>query len=133
MLLICASGTEWSCYRDFNLPKNAAEHLSYRLKEKNFLDKGTKILYFRTRHEELMPFFTMDKNLVYCKSYRVFVDSSRQNLKWVPLAHPTTVKEKYEETKVFLEINSYYEHNWVICLDLERFVGKSHSSRIFFC
>ena len=47
--------------RDLNLPKNAAE-----LKEKNLLDKDTKISYFQTRHEKFLPFLVMDENLVYC-------------------------------------------------------------------
>ena len=37
----------------------------------------------------------------------------------VPLAHSTTMKEKYEETKVVLENISYYEHNLVIYVDIK--------------
>ena len=114
-----------------NLSKNAAELLSSRLKEKNLFDKDSKISYFRTRHEELFPFFVMNENLVYCtdvnallerlgihtyvpEDWRLFVDSSRQCLKCellhngnqhasVPLAHSTTMKENCEEIKVVLD------------------------------
>ena len=82
---------------DFNLPKNAAKVLSFWLKEKNLFDKGNKISYFRTRHEEFLPFFVMDENLGYCtdvnsllkilgiqtyvrEDWRLFVDSSRRIL-----------------------------------------------------
>ena len=40
--------------RYLNLPEKAAELLSSRLKEKNLLDKDTKISYFRTRYEEFL-------------------------------------------------------------------------------
>ena len=65
------------------------------------------------------------------EDWKLFVDSSRRSLKvciftqWksvralVPLAHSTTMKEKYEETKVVLENISYYEHNLVIYVDIK--------------
>ena len=87
----------------------------------NLLDKDNKISYFRTRHEEFLPFFIMDANIVYCtdvncllkrlgiQTYipeegKLLVDSSRRSLKCVllhsgnqyasvPLAHLTTMKE----------------------------------------
>jgi len=37
----------------------------------------------------------------------------------IPLGHSTTPKEKYSEIKFVLEKISYYEHNWIICVDLE--------------
>ena len=37
----------------------------------------------------------------------------------IPLGHSTTLKEKYSEIKFVLEKNSYYEHNWIICVDLK--------------
>ena len=37
----------------------------------------------------------------------------------LPLAHSTTIIEKYEELKVVLEKISYDEHNWVISVDLK--------------
>ena len=52
--------------RDLNLPKNAAELLSSRLEEKNFLDKDTKTSYFRTIHEEFLLFSVMNERLLYC-------------------------------------------------------------------
>ncbi len=38
--------------RDLNLPKNSAELLSCRLKEKNLLENGVRITFYRSRHEE---------------------------------------------------------------------------------
>ncbi len=43
--------------RDMNLPKNSAELLASRLKEKNLLENGVRIAFYRSRHEELVPFF----------------------------------------------------------------------------
>ena len=37
----------------------------------------------------------------------------------VPLAHSTTMKEKHKEIIVVLEKISYYEHNWINCVDLK--------------
>ena len=118
-----------------NLPKNAAELLSSRLKEKIHLDKDIKISYFQTRREE---FCTRANGLLkrlgiqtYVPvDWRLFVDSSKRSLKCVllhngnqyasgPLTHSTTMKENYEEIKAVLEKISYYEHSWVICMDLK--------------
>ena len=37
----------------------------------------------------------------------------------IPLGHLTTLKEKYSEIEFVLEKISYYEHNWIICVDLK--------------
>jgi len=62
--------------------------------------------------------------------WRLFIDNYKRSLKCVPLkngntfgsitlGHSTTLKEKYSEIKFVLEKNSYYEHNWIICVDLK--------------
>ena len=64
------------------------------------------------------------------KDWRLFIDSSKQSLKCVllhnsnqfasvPLAHLTTLKEKYEVVKYVLEKICYDQHEWLICVDLK--------------
>ena len=124
--------------RDLNLPKCSAELLTSRLKEKNLLEDSVKISFYRNRHQEFLPFFSEENDLVYCtdiiqllhnigvsqyeaKDLRLFIDSSRRSLKCVllhngnqfspvPLAHSTALKEKYEAVKYVLEKISYNEH-----------------------
>ena len=100
-------------------------------KGEELLETDNKISYFRTIHEQFLPFFVMDENLVYStddengllkrlgiqtyvsEDWRLYVDSSRRSLKCVllqnvnqyasvPLAYSTKMKEKYEEIKVVL-------------------------------
>ena len=133
--------------RDLNLSKESAELLSSRLSEKGLLAEDICITSFRHRHEEFIMFFTMTKDLVYCNNvsgllcalglpqyepndWRLFIDSSKRSLKCVllhngnkygsvPLAHSTTLKEKYDEIKQVLEKIAYDEHKWPICVDLK--------------
>ena len=64
------------------------------------------------------------------KHWRLFIDSSKRSLKCVlllngnqfasiPLAHSTTLKEKYEAVKYVLEKIGYDQHKWFICVDLK--------------
>lgn len=133
--------------RDLNLPKNSAELLASRLKEKNLLENGVRITFYRSRHEEFLSFFIKEGELVYCRDisgllkklgieeykpneWRLFIDSSKRSLKSVllhngnlygsvPLAHSTTLTEKYEEIKLVLKKIRYHDHKWVICVDLK--------------
>ncbi len=52
--------------RDLNLPKNSAELLAARLKDKNLLENGVRITFYRSRHEEFI-YFTKGEELVYCR------------------------------------------------------------------
>jgi len=63
----------------------------------------------------------------------LFIDSCKISLKCVflhngngfgsiPLGHSTIRKEKYSDIKFVLEKISYYEHNWIICVDLKMVV-----------
>lgn len=64
------------------------------------------------------------------KDWRLFIDSSKRSLKCVllhngnqfasvPIAHSTTLKEKYEAVKYVLEKIGYDQHKWFICVDLK--------------
>ncbi len=117
--------------RDLNLSKESSELLASRLKEKNVLQPGTLITFYRKRHIEFLPYFTQENDIVYCsdvvgllcqlgvqlydpQEWRLFIDSSKRSLKCVllhngnlygsvPLAHSTTLKEKYDEIKFVLK------------------------------
>jgi len=94
-----------------------------------------------------LPYFTQENEIVYCNNvegllkklgvfgynpndWRLFIDSGKRSLycvllhngnafRSIPLGHSTTLKEKYNEIKSVLEKISYYEHNWIICVDLK--------------
>ena len=62
------------------------------------------------------------------ENWRLFIDSSKQNFKCVllhngnkygsiPVAHSVEAKKAYESIKVVLELISYNEHQWNICVD----------------
>ncbi|QQP48572.1 Uncharacterized protein FKW44_008934, partial [Caligus rogercresseyi] len=114
--------------RDLNLPKKSAELLASRLSEKNLLQSGTTISFYRTRDSEFVSFFSEKDGLVYCndivglldklgisnynpQEWRLFMDSSKYSLKVVllhngnkygsiPVAHSTKLKETYETVKL---------------------------------
>ena len=73
--------------------RNQAEMLSLRLKERNLLDKGTKICSFRERQHEFQHLFSQHVDLGYCndanallqalgeqhkpEEWRLFIDASK--------------------------------------------------------
>ena len=92
--------------RDLSLSKDSAELLASRLKEKNLHSDSARISFFRNRHQEYLRFFSTVKDLMYSadiallllklgvpqyerKDGRLFIDSSKQSLKWV--YYPTAV------------------------------------------
>ena len=133
--------------RDLSLSKAASELLASRLKDKNLLEQGTKITFYRTRDEEFVSYFDEQPNFVFCKDipsvliklgvmeytpddWRLFIDSSKRSLKCVllhntntyasiPIGHSTTLKEKYDAIKTVLQYVNYDDHQWVICVDLK--------------
>ncbi|QQP53101.1 Uncharacterized protein FKW44_005452 [Caligus rogercresseyi] len=133
--------------RDLNLPKKSAELLASRLSEKNLLQSGTTISFYRTRDSEFVSFFSEKDGLVYCndivglldklgisnynpQEWRLFMDSSKYSLKVVllhngnkygsiPVAHSTKLKETYETVKLVLLKINYHKHGWEICVDLK--------------
>jgi len=132
--------------RDLNLSKDSSELLASRLKEKNVLQPGTKITFYRRREKDLLPFFTKENKLVFCNDignllkktglseynpseWRLFIDSLKRRLKCVllnngnkygsiPIGHSTRMKEEYKAISLVLEKINYQEHQWVICVDL---------------
>ena len=130
--------------RDLNLSKESAELLSSHLSEKNLLAEDVRKTSFRHRHKELIMFFTLKNNLVYCNNvcgllsafewpryepsdWRLFIDSFRSSLKcvlllngnkygFVLLAHSTTLKRNMAK-KASLRKNTYDEQKWPICND----------------
>ena len=84
--------------RDVGLSKESSEVLASRLKDRNLLQHGTKITFYRTRDKEFVPFFDDQLNFVFCKDipgilmklgvteyspadWRLFTDSSQRSLK----------------------------------------------------
>ena len=64
------------------------------------------------------------------RDLRLFIDSCKRSFKCVllhngnqfasvPLAHSTSLKEKYDSMKYVLEKISYCQHKWHICIDLK--------------
>ena len=43
--------------RDLSLPKESSEVLASRLKDRNLLEHGAKITFYRTREKEIVPRF----------------------------------------------------------------------------
>ena len=54
--------------RDLNLSKESSELLASRLKEKNLFKPGTLITFQRKRHEQFLPYFTQENEIVYCNN-----------------------------------------------------------------
>ena len=82
------------------MSKESFELLASRLKEKNLLQPGTFITYYRNRHAEFLPYFTQEKDIVICNNvedvlkklgvtqydpndWRLFIDSFKRSLKCV--------------------------------------------------
>jgi hypothetical protein len=132
--------------RDLYLPKESAQLLGSRLREKNLLAPDTTYSWYRNREREFTTFFTMENSLVYCKDvngliaqmghvydakeWRLFIDSSKRSLKAVllhngndlaslPIAHSVNMKESYEDMKTLLSAIKYTEHKWLVCGDLK--------------
>ncbi|KAI5696331.1 hypothetical protein M8J76_008968 [Diaphorina citri] len=133
--------------RDLNLSKLASELLASRLKEKNLLEEGTAVTFYRRRETEFLEFFSQEGELVFCTNiegllkkmglseyspvnWRLFIDSSKRSLKCVllhngndlgsiPVAHSTQMKEEYNNIAVVLNKIKYHDHGWVICVDLK--------------
>lgn len=135
--------------RDLALPKDGAELLASRLKEKHLLAKDVSVSFYRNREKKFRKFFMNDdqNSVVFCSDvkdlvdelkpniyrddeWRLFIDSSKRSLKAVllhvgntyapiPIAHSTKLKETYENLQIVLDKIKYSEHNWKICGDLK--------------
>ena len=84
--------------RDLNLPKESAELLASRLKERNFQQAKTNVTFYRNREVNFLPYFKQYEEIVVCNdvelllmelgivdydanSWRLFSDSSKRILK----------------------------------------------------
>lgn len=133
--------------RDLGLSKEMSQVLASRLKEKNLLEQGTKITFYRKREYGLLQYFKVESGLVYChdvsgllnamgmpsynsNEWRLFLDSSKSSLKCVllhntnfygsiPIGHSIHLKEKYQDIGTVLNLLKYGDHNWIICVDLK--------------
>jgi hypothetical protein len=89
--------------RVLGLPKEKAEILGSRLKEKNLLAAGTSMYWYRSREQEFTRYVSQDGDLVHCcniarlmqkfgvqykvNEWRLFFDSSKRSLKGVILSN----------------------------------------------
>jgi hypothetical protein len=132
--------------RELLLPKDKAELLASRLKEKHLLHKSVLVTSYRKRNLELVQFFDTDGPLSFCtdiaglfhsmsqvyvsSDWRLFVDSSARSLKAVllhngntkpsiPVAHSVHLKETYDNMCVLLQSIKYDINQWKICGDLK--------------
>lgn len=132
--------------RDLSLSKDKAELLASRMKEKNLLEQGVRITYFRQRNMILQSCFSVDGPLCFCNNidalfgclsqnydpaeWRLFIDSSKRSLKAVllhngnmkpsiPIAHSVHLHESYENLELLLRAIAYERHKWNICGDLK--------------
>ncbi|GFX53684.1 uncharacterized protein TNCV_1596301 [Trichonephila clavipes] len=132
--------------RDLGLPKDTAEVLGSRLKERHLLNSGVSFSWYRFREKEFVPFFTQEGDLIFCKNvpailemfkimyepekWRLFMDSSKRSLKTillhnanrfasVPVRLSVHLKECYENHEFILNKLSYSDHKWTICGDLK--------------
>jgi len=132
--------------RDLHLPKEYAEVLGSRLKEKNLLADGTLFSWYRSREKEYVAYFKEEGDLVFCinvpglmlhfnihyktDEWRLFIDSSKRSLKAVllhngnkyaslPVGHSVYLKECYKNLDFILQKLSYADHKWAICGDLK--------------
>ena len=132
--------------RDLELPKSKVELSGSRLQQWNLLESDVKISLFRDRQKDLVQFFLMEGDLVYChdiddlmtalsitydpNGWRSFIDSSKTNLKAVllhngnvlpsvPVGHAIHVKETYDNMKQLLRCIKYEQHQWQLCGDLK--------------
>ena len=133
--------------RNLGLSKKASEILSSRLNEKNLLEQGVQVSYFRTRESTFLQYFRSDSGFVFCHNipgllkelglsiyspneWRMFIDSSKQSLKCVLLhsaslfgvvaiGHSVCLHEEYGDVKRVIELLQYEKHSWIIFVDLK--------------
>lgn len=133
--------------RDLGLSKESSELLASRLNEKKLLQHGTKVTFYRNREKDLLQYFKVESDFVYCHDvsgllnamglttynpieWRLFIDSSKRSLKCVllhngnvygsiPIGHSVHLKEEYGNIKKVIELLRYEDHKWIICVDLK--------------
>ena len=102
--------------RDLELPNSKAELLGSRLQQWNLLESDVRISLFRDRQKDLVQFFLMEGDLVYCNDidglmvalrvthdpdeWRLVIDSSKTSLKAVLLHNRNVLLSIQHETTV---------------------------------
>jgi len=108
--------------------------------------KKFRISSFRSRHQQLVPFFRKEDDLVFCydvdglknalgikhdpQEWRLFIESSKLSLKAallhngkqhpsIPVGHVVHMKETYENLKQLLNKLEYSKCVWHCCGDLK--------------
>jgi hypothetical protein len=133
--------------RELGIPKDLAEILRSRLREKNMVRPGTSYCWYRCREEGFIPYFSQEGPLVYCNNcpelvhrlglseydlsaWRLFIETSKRSLKGVllhngnvfgsaPVAPSVFFKESYENLETPLSWIKCKEHNWQVCGDFK--------------
>ena len=120
------------------LPKSKAELLGSRLQHLNLLESDARISLFCDSQKDLIQFFLMEGDLVYCNDidglmatlrithdpdeWRLFIDSFKTILKAVllhngndlpsiPVGHAVHMKETYDNMKQLLRCIKYEQHH----------------------
>ena len=89
----------------------------------------------------------MDLNSYDSKECRLFIDGSKRSQKCVLLhngnkfaavqiGHSTSLKELYQNVKLVLDKIAYFDHNWIICVDLKMInflLGEQSGYTMFPC
>ena len=123
--------------RNLEPSKSKAELLGSRLKQWNLLEKNVRISLFRSRHQQLAPFFRKEDDLLFCcdvdglmnalgikhnaQEWQLFIDSLKLSLKAVMLhngnqhssiqvGHAVHMKETYENLKQLLNKLEYSKY-----------------------
>ena len=133
--------------RELGLSKELSELLASRLHERNMLLPEVKITSFRKRDINMVKHFNEADGFAYCtdikglmndmgvvmyspEDWRLFLDSSKRSLKCVllnngnkyaaiPIAHSVHAKETYQSVQRILQLISYEQHGWIVCVDLK--------------
>lgn len=133
--------------RDLGLSKKASEILPSSLNEKNFLEQGVNVSYFRTRESTFLQYFRSNSSFVFCHNipsllkelglsiynpneWRMFIDSAKRSFKCVrlhigiffgavPIEHSVCLCEEHGDVKRVIELLQYDRHNCIICVDLK--------------
>ena len=58
---------------DLNLPKESAELLASRLKERNFLQAKTNVTFYRSREDNFLPYFKQYEEIVVCNDLELLL------------------------------------------------------------
>ena len=93
-----------------------------------------RILHITVIETEFLPYFAEHQNYVYycdikcllseigldtynANEWRLFIDVNKFGS--IPVAHSITLKERYENVELILELIKYDQHKWIICVDLK--------------